>query len=430
MTLVAARTLCLITLAVLAAPGAIGLVLGHALVLPPWAMVPPGVRLSVFLLAPASMLASGPHIRVSRILAGLGLLLAALVLLAAGVAASRGADVRGNSIVDVLRPTALTAFGMAALAGSLLWRVPLRTRLDVSALLGVAACAIFFLVLVGHFYEAPALTTDPFGASGASSLLGAALLLTVALSALATHDGSPMMAYLGDDTGAVAKRRLLPAAVLMPVSAGFLLLYAMHGGGMSPALAVALTVFANVAVMLLLINGAGNRVSAVAQAKEERWQARAAAARRKGTRDALTGLLNRGGWDLAVENAQRRCRADQTEACVLMIDLDGLKRINDTQGHAAGDAMIQTAAKALQVAARRSDTLARLGGDEFAYLAVDCDDDMAAALVERFEEALAADRIAASIGYALTEGASLEHAIKTADQEMYRRKRARKLRRA
>jgi diguanylate cyclase (GGDEF)-like protein len=348
-----------------------------------------------------------------------------LMLMAAAAMAYRAAAVPPGSMIDLLRTTALCAAGLAALSASLYWRVPLRTQLDASALLGLAACAIFFLVLIGHCYGALALT-----AAGGSTGLGAALLLALALAALATHDGNPMLAYLGDDTGAVAKRRLLPAAVLMPVSAGFLLLYAMHGGGMSPALAVALTVFANVVMMLVLIDHAGDKVSAVTQQKEERWQARAQAAKRQGTRDALTGLLNRQGWDHALENAQHRCKAEKIEACVVMIDLDGLKRINDTQGHAAGDELIADAAKALRTAARRSDALARLGGDEFAYLAVGGDVIRAASLAGRFEQTLALARIAGSIGYAVSARGNLDEAVKAADAAMYERKRARKLKRA
>lgn len=429
MTLAAARSLCVLALAALILPAIIGVLLGHALPLPPWAQVPPGVKLAILLLAPAGLLADSPQLHIRKVLAGLGLLLAALMLLGTVIAEWRGLP-RSGSMLDALRPTTLTAFGIAALAGSLFWRTPLRTQLDASALLGVAACALFFLVLMAHLFGATLLTTDPRASAAVSSTLGAALLLMVALAALATHDGSPMIAYLGDDTGAVAKRRLLPAAVLVPVSSGLLLLFAIEDRGLSPALAVALTVFANVCVMLMLINGAGDRVSAVSQAKEERWQARAAAARRKGTRDALTGLLNRGGWDLAVEAAQRRCKAEQIEACVLMIDLDGLKRINDSQGHAAGDALIQAAGKALQKAGRRSDSLARLGGDEFAYLAVSCDAERAAALAQRIEQSLNSARVAASVGYALTGGGTLAEAIQAADQAMYERKRARKLRRA
>ena len=425
MTHTAARVACCIALAALLLPAAAGLMLVHELPLPGWALIPPGAKLALLLLAPASLLASSAHAQYARLPAALGLLLALLMLLAAAVAAYRAADVPHGSMIDLLRTSLLGALGIAALSGSLFWRVPLRTTLDASALLGMAACAIFFLVLVGHLYGA-----DALAGSAGSSGLGAALLFAVSLSALSTHDGSPMLAYLGDDTGAVAKRRLLPAAVLMPLSAGFLLLYAMHGGGLSPALAVALTVFANVVMMLLLIDHAGDKVSAVTQAKEERWQARAQAAKRQGTRDALTGLLNRQGWDQALEHAQHRCKAEKIESCVVMIDLDGLKRINDSQGHAAGDEMIQDAAKALRTAARRNDTLARLGGDEFGYLAVGGDVVRAASLAGRFEQALNSARIAGSIGYALSERGNLEDAVKAADAAMYERKRARKLKRA
>lgn len=428
MTLTAARWLCALVLAALVLPMVLTPLLAEPL---PLALrVPAGLKLALFLLAPAALLQTHEQLRAARILAGLALGLAALMLLASGIALLRGTELqRGSSLIDVLRPSITASAAIAALAASLFWRKPLRTGLDASALLGLAACALSFLLLVGHLYGAALLTGDSAGSAvRLSSALGAGLLLAVALAALASHDGSPMMAYLGDDAGAHAKRRLLPAAVLMPVSTGYLLLHAVEGSGLAPGLAVALTVFANVAVMLLLIDGAGNRVSEVAQAREERWQARAAAARRKGERDALTGLLNRSAWNAAVELAGHRCRAERLEACVVMVDLDGLKRVNDSEGHAAGDALIQSAARALQTAARRSDTLVRLGGDEFAYLAVGCDAERAAAIAARIAQALGRAGVAGSVGHALSEGGDVKAAVGSADQAMYERKRARRLR--
>ena len=84
--------------------------------------------------------------------------------------------------------------------------------------------------------------------------------------------------------------------------------------------------------------------------------------------DALTGLLNRRGIDRALAQHVARGRRYGPEGALLVLDLDGFKTVNDTLGHAAGDELIVTCARALQHRLRETDILARLGGDEFAVL--------------------------------------------------------------
>jgi diguanylate cyclase (GGDEF)-like protein len=83
--------------------------------------------------------------------------------------------------------------------------------------------------------------------------------------------------------------------------------------------------------------------------------------------DALTGLANRRAFDRHLESF---AGADDPErqVGVLYIDVDGFKGVNDTQGHAVGDAMLQGVAQAIAANAREDDVVARLGGDEFAVL--------------------------------------------------------------
>ncbi|HEY8584514.1 MAG TPA: sensor domain-containing diguanylate cyclase [Capillimicrobium sp.] len=84
--------------------------------------------------------------------------------------------------------------------------------------------------------------------------------------------------------------------------------------------------------------------------------------------DALTGLLNRRRFELDLAHQVELCRRYSESAAVVMLDLDHLKRVNDTHGHPAGDALLVAVARILEGRLRASDTLARLGGDEFAAI--------------------------------------------------------------
>jgi diguanylate cyclase (GGDEF)-like protein len=146
------------------------------------------------------------------------------------------------------------------------------------------------------------------------------------------------------------------------------------------------------------------------------------------TRDPLTGLVNRRGWDLLVQREEERCSRYGHSACVVSLDLDDLQFTNDTQGKAAGDGMLIRAARALEGVTRGTDTVARLGGDEFAMLMVECDYFDAQALLVRVQEALAAADVRAALGMALRKpGYDLEETFAMADAEMSRAKRSKKV---
>ena len=98
--------------------------------------------------------------------------------------------------------------------------------------------------------------------------------------------------------------------------------------------------------------------------------------------------------------------------------------MNDGSGHAAGDLLLQLAAKALQGAARETDLVARLGGDEFGILAIECDRQGAETLLLRARAALHEAGVPASVGMALRNPASgLQAAWDSADLAMYAVKR-------
>ena len=84
--------------------------------------------------------------------------------------------------------------------------------------------------------------------------------------------------------------------------------------------------------------------------------------------DHLTGLVNRRGWDLAIEQAREGLESYGDHMSVVIMDLDHLKEINDNDGHEAGDEVLQAVGRVLSSLVRRDDVVARIGGDEFGVL--------------------------------------------------------------
>jgi two-component system cell cycle response regulator len=99
--------------------------------------------------------------------------------------------------------------------------------------------------------------------------------------------------------------------------------------------------------------------------------------------DPLTGLFNRRRLADALEREIDRARRYDRDLSLVMIDLDNLKHINDTQGHQAGDQVLIDAAKAISSGARKSDLVIRYGGDEFMILLVEADMKASMAVAKR-----------------------------------------------
>jgi diguanylate cyclase (GGDEF)-like protein len=140
-------------------------------------------------------------------------------------------------------------------------------------------------------------------------------------------------------------------------------------------------------------------------------------------RDQLTGLANRRAWDGRFAQELQRASRSGMPLSVAVMDIDGLKRINDTFGHAEGDRLIQRAAAAWQLALRDVDFIARLGGDEFFVLLPDCcghkDEDVARRLVDAVD-----GYPSVSIGVAAWKGEAGDLLVARADRAMYEAKAA------
>ena len=105
--------------------------------------------------------------------------------------------------------------------------------------------------------------------------------------------------------------------------------------------------------------------------------------REQATHDLLTGLFNRRYLEESLSRELHRARRSNSELCIAMLDLDHFKRLNDTFGHEAGDAVLREVGQVLREKVRRSDISCRYGGEEFVVV---LPESSLAATVQRVEE--------------------------------------------
>jgi diguanylate cyclase (GGDEF)-like protein len=140
--------------------------------------------------------------------------------------------------------------------------------------------------------------------------------------------------------------------------------------------------------------------------------------------DELTGLPNRRAWREALPREMARAKREGLPLCVAMLDLDGLKQLNDSRGHHAGDQLLKQNAAAWSSALRPVDLLARYGGDEFVAVLTGCRLEDAQRLIERLVDATR-DGHSFSAGIAEWDGVQDAHALMAAaDARLYAAKAA------
>lgn len=153
--------------------------------------------------------------------------------------------------------------------------------------------------------------------------------------------------------------------------------------------------------------------------------------------DDLTGLYNRRGFLVLLEQQLHLATRMQKSSSLLFVDLDRMKGINDVHGHEAGDQALRDAAKLLKLTFRESDILARLGGDEFVVFALDVGDERISLLLERLKDNVRRHNETGQRPYAIHMSVGVAHfdpghpervedLLKRADSEMYASKRSRR----
>jgi diguanylate cyclase (GGDEF)-like protein len=147
--------------------------------------------------------------------------------------------------------------------------------------------------------------------------------------------------------------------------------------------------------------------------------------RHDASHDALTGLMNRRSYELMLNQAVSRSQRYGWPFALMILDLNGFKKLNDRMGHAAGDATLRAVGVELRHTLRAGDVAARIGGDEFALLLANGGPEVMRPLLDRLEEAVnavvpgAGTSFAAGLARFPDEASDADELARIADQRLY-----------
>jgi diguanylate cyclase (GGDEF)-like protein len=142
--------------------------------------------------------------------------------------------------------------------------------------------------------------------------------------------------------------------------------------------------------------------------------------------DPLTGCANRRAFERDIERELARCARAELDLCVIAVDIDGLKAVNDSHGHAAGDRVLLQVVETFRRALRSLDSVYRLGGDEFVLLLPDTSTDDAVTVMSRVEQFRPPSFSWGVASYTLSGTNDVGVLLAEADDALYDAKRSRK----
>lgn len=322
------------------------------------------------------------------------------------------------------RPAPQTALAFALIGVSLLL---MRESGGLAAKLGDAVLAlltIHVMVLIGAylFGAAELLRADTASMTSPQTVLCLACLTCCVAGRRAAGGG--LVAVLVDiGMGGRAVRALLPLLIAMPFAAFALADWCIRSGALRPSFAYALVAACTSSVVFWMTVYLARRINVLESDL-----------RSMSLTDELTGIYNRRGFKILGEQALREARRNGSTLTVFFFDLDGLKAVNDSQGHDAGSRFIVDMAGLLRAQFRDADIVARVGGDEFAVVTQSAEAGVALRRVAEAAQALNQSRsnsylVRYSVGEAVYDadsGEAFEQVVGRADMRMYEQKQAKK----
>ena len=306
----------------------------------------------------------------------------------------------------------------AIVAVSGLWP---ETQTAIFVLLAIAG---IFIIVVHDLLPAEALGSAKFVVEGSVGITFAALLVLLTGQVASPFFFAFPLIVAG---AALVVSPSVTVALASIASASYLVAVLLPVEPEPPEPVAIATIGVNLAALLLLT------YVAMVVAREQRRSRDAAI--RLSTVDTLTGLFNRAFLFAAVEREIARSDRSGRAFCILMMDLDGLKAVNDHHGHHVGDSLLRAVGDGIRTGVRRIDTPARYGGDEFVVLCPETDPTGAYILAEKIRLGIADLAVDASgelirptvsvgaVAYP-ADGTTADALLISADQAMYASKRA------
>lgn len=300
--------------------------------------------------------------------------LAAAMVIGIGAAVlllnTRGVNTAGG--YDLPSPQTAGTFLVLGTCLVLYWFRSYRVATDTGL---VILWAMILFMIGGHVFHAVSIYATPDGRLVAAHTLVALFLLATVIVGRVALQGSIFSILINSGLGSRIIRNVTGVIVVVPFLV-FAIVGYLYESGTLPA-SFTRAVFAPLVVIgvFFTIGWMSVRINQLEQSL-----------RSQSVTDELSGLLNRRGFAAVTSHLVNASHRSDTPLTVFYFDLDGLKEVNDTLGHATGSLMIKRFSGLLNETFRKSDVIGRIGGDEFAVLAT----------VDRKDALTLADRLAAS----------------------------------